>query len=62
MTNKPSSDESSETDESSKVVGPRGNWTARISLIVATIALGAASYLGYELIYLQPIERQAGQT
>jgi uroporphyrin-3 C-methyltransferase len=62
MTNKPSSDESSETDESSKVVGPRGNWTARISLIVATIALGAASFLGYQLIYLQPIERQAGQT
>ena len=62
MTNKPSSDESSETDESSKVVGPRGNWTARISLIVATIALGAASFLAYQLIYLQPIERQAGQT
>lgn len=62
MTTKPSSDESSETDEPSKVVGPRGNWTARISLLVATIALGAASFLGYELIYLQPIERQAEQT
>lgn len=62
MTTKPSSDESSETDEPSKVVGPRGNWTARISLLVATIALGAASYLGYQLIYLQPIERQAEQT
>ena len=62
MTTKPSSDESSETDEPSKVVGPRGTWTARISLLVATIALGAASYLGYQLIYLQPIERQAEQT
>ena len=62
MTNKPSSDESSETDELSKIVGPRGNWTARISLFVATIALGAASFLGYQLIYLQPIERQAEQT
>lgn len=62
MTTKPSSDESSETDEPSKVVGPRGTWTARISLLVATIALGAASFLGYELIYLQPIERQAEQT
>ena len=62
MTTKPSSDESSETDEPSKVVVPRGTWTARISLLVATIALGAASYLGYQLIYLQPIERQAEQT
>ena len=39
MTNKPFSDKASETDESSKVIGPRGNWTARISLFVATIAL-----------------------
>ena len=62
MTNKPSFDESSETDEPSKVVGPRGSWTARISLVVATTALGAASFLGYQLIYLQPIERQAQQT
>ncbi len=62
MTNKPFSDKASETDESSKVIGPRGNWTARISLFVATIALGAAIFLGYQLIYLQPIERQAEQT
>ena len=62
MTNKPISDKASETDESSKVIGPRGNWTARISLFVATIALGAAIFLGYQLIYLQPIERQAEQT
>ena len=62
MTNKPSSDESSETNELSKIVGPCGNWTARISLFVATIALGSASFLGYQLIYLQPIERQAEQT
>lgn len=62
MTTKPSSDESNETDETSKVVGPRGTWTARIALFAATIALGAASFLGYELIYLQPIERQAEQT
>ena len=62
MTNKPFSDKASETDESSKVIGPRGNWTARLSLFVATIALGAAIFLGYQLIYLQPIERQAEQT
>ena len=62
MTNKPFSDKASETDESSEVIGPRGNWTARISLFVATIALGAAIFLGYQLIYLQPIERQAEQT
>ena len=66
MTDKPSSDSSSEAATPSGVSGasgkPLSNWTGRISLMIAVVALGAAGYLGYQLIYLQPLVIQTAQT
>ena len=66
MTDKPTSDCSSEAATPSGVSGasgkPPSNWTGRISLMIAVVALGAAGYLGYQLIYLQPLVIQTAQT
>lgn len=66
MTDKPASDPSSEAAKSSEVAKaptkPASNWTARISLMIAVVALGTAGYLGYQLIYLQPFVSQTAQT
>ena len=66
MTDKPTSDPASEKTKARKtneaVAKTPNNWTARISLMIAMVALGAAGYLGYQLIYLQPFASQSAKT
>ena len=66
MTDNPASDPTSEAAKSSEAAKAPAksarNWTARISLMIAVVALVAAGYLGYQLIYLQPFVSQSAQT
>lgn len=39
-----------------------GRWTARFALLLGLVALSAVAYLGYRLVYLQPLAVQAQQT
>lgn len=66
MTDKPTSNPSSAAATPSGVTEaatkPARNWTARIALLISVVALGAAGYLGYQLIYMQPFVSQTAQT